>query len=339
MKTRIYIGCMIVLLALSGHPAWAQAAEDLEGALAKIVTSLSLQMKESKIAKVAVVPFPDLNGYQSTLGEFIAEELITQLFVQNPGIFAVVERRQLNKVLAEQKLSTSSVFEADNISKVGKILGVDAIVTGSIADLGAEVKINARAIAISTASVFAAAAAKSPKKGIAENLMMQNAPVPQGGAITAVSAVQRSDAYFSNSFLRVGVAQVARSSDSRQIMLTLSLENLTNSDLHVTLAREHSRCVTTMMDNLGNRYQPLGLGYDHGISGVTCPRGSELEDAQNYSTISAKGKTAVVIPYRRDGDAAEDIGSLFSFASTFIRLADKSYSQFSVGISNISITP
>ncbi len=328
MKTRTYISSMILLAAFTCSVS-AQPAEDLEGALAGIVTSLSQQMKESQIAKVAVVPFPDLNGYQSALGEFIAEELITQLFVQNPGQFAVVERRQLNKVLAEQKLSTSSVFEADNISKVGKILGVDAIVTGSIADLGTEVKINARAIAISTASVFAAAAAKAPKEGIAENLMMQNAPLPQGGAAAAVSPVQRPDAFFNNSFLRAGIAQVSRSSDSRRIMLALDLENLTTSDLLIAL-ENNGECIARMMDNLGNRYRPKA------VSGLTCLWPVHMESPENYSTLSAKGRAPVIVQF---SDDTESTGTLFSFAAEFVRLDNKTVTRFPVGISNIQVTP
>lgn len=335
MKTRKASLCAILLAIACSFPAIAQSATDLEGALAEIVTRLSQQMKDSKISKVAVIPFPDLNGYQSALGEFLAEELITQLFVQNPGHFAVVERRQLNKVLAEQQLSTTSVFEADNISKLGKILGVDAIVTGSIADLGTEVKINARAIAISTASVFAAASAKAPKKGIAENLMMQNAPVPQGGVAAAVSPVQRSDAYFSNSFLRVGIAQVARSGDAGQIMLALSIENLTNNELFLALEYDGAWCVATLIDNLGNRYRTKR--YDRRVSGLSCLlERREMDDPAGYAVLSSKGKTTVVLPLFGE---SEDVGTLFSFAATFVKFQDKTPTRFSVGINNIQTTP
>ena len=334
MKTRAVVAIPITL-AISCLPSWAQTGGSLEEALAEIVTRLSQQMQESEIKKVAVVPFPDLNGFQSALGEFLAEELITQLFVQNPGRFAVVERRQLNKVLAEQQLSTSSVFEADNITKLGKILGVDAIVTGSIADLGAEVKINARAIAISTASVFAAAAAKAPKSGIAENLMMQNAPVPQGGAMAAAPPAQRSDAYFSNSFLRIGIAQVAKSSESGQIMLALSLEDLTSSDLLLALAvDDHSRCTVSMMDDLGNRYQPNSWSFS--FPGMPCVSRSNLDEADRYATLSARSKAAVMIPLV---SGAEVLGSAFSVAATFVKFEEDLPKQFSVGISNVHIAP
>ena len=333
MNRQFHIICFLLLIAYC-RPAVGQPAGSLEEALAGIVANLSQQMKESQTNKVAVVPFPDLNGFQSALGEFLAEELITQLFVQNPGRFAVVERRQLNKVLEEQQLSTSAVFEADNISKLGKILGVDAIVTGSIADLGAEIKINARAIAISTASVFAAAAAKAPKQGTAESLMMQNAPLPQSSTTVAISPVQHADAYFSNSSLRVGIAQIAQSDDLHQIMLALSLENLTNSDLLLALEYEDGRCIARMIDNLGNQYRPKHASRE--LSGINCLYRRHMDSPGEFTTLSAKGKTTIVIPLFGD---TETTGSLFSFASTFAIFQEKTPTRFSVGISNIQATP
>jgi len=118
---------------------------------AQIISSFN----QSNVQKIAVIEFADLEGNVTQLGRFIAEEVITRIFTT--GRFEVVERNLLNKVLAEQKLGMSGYIDQETAISLGQILGVDAIITGSITDLGTNVKINARLISTETGSVFAVA--------------------------------------------------------------------------------------------------------------------------------------------------------------------------------------
>lgn len=63
-------------------------------------------------------------------GKAAADLLITQL-VQN-GCVMVIERDAINKLLAEQNLTNSDRTDPQTAAKLGQILGVDAIVLGSI---------------------------------------------------------------------------------------------------------------------------------------------------------------------------------------------------------------
>jgi len=144
---------------------------DLESGVKDLAKQISNNMKENNKKKVAIIEFSNLNDEVTQLGQFLSEELITQLFIVAPGKFEVVERRQLLKVLNEQELGTSGLLDADAMGTVGKILGVDAIVTGSITDLGNDIKVNARLIAIDTAKIFAVATTTMPKVGTVVNLM------------------------------------------------------------------------------------------------------------------------------------------------------------------------
>ena len=56
---------------------------------------------------------------------------------------------------------------------MGRILGVDAIASGSVTDLGTNVKVNARLIATETGSVFAVAAVKIAKDATVKKLMQK----------------------------------------------------------------------------------------------------------------------------------------------------------------------
>lgn len=137
----------------------------LENLTNQIVESLSQEDK----SKIAVVDFADLNGNITEFGMYISEELITRLFLTNK--FNIVERNLLNKVISEQKLSLKGPFDQNSVQQLGKILGVDAIVTGTITDLGSALKINARMISTKTGSIFAVAATKINKTSEVKKLI------------------------------------------------------------------------------------------------------------------------------------------------------------------------
>jgi curli biogenesis system outer membrane secretion channel CsgG len=113
---------LILLLAFSTSPATGQASSDLENSIHTLAVQMADAMASGSVRKLAVVEFSDLNGYRSTLGPFITEELTTQLMVVKPGAFDIVERQQLAKVLEEQKLGATAILDAESIAKVGRSL-------------------------------------------------------------------------------------------------------------------------------------------------------------------------------------------------------------------------
>ncbi len=142
--------------------------------LDKVVREISVSMSRHQKWKIAVIEFSDINGQIGNLGKFISEELTTRLF--SDGRFQVIERQLISKVLMEQKLAMTGLLDEKSTKKVGAILGVDFIVTGTIADLGAAFKINARTIAVDTGEVFSVASAILPKS----DQIKQLAGIPGG---------------------------------------------------------------------------------------------------------------------------------------------------------------
>ena len=168
---------VLCFIALITSPVFA--ASNLEEGIKELAQQISKNMTETGKKNIAIVEFSDLDGNITAFGQFLAEELITKLFMISPGQFEVVERRQLMKVLKEQRLTMSGLFDAKAMESVGKILGIDAIVTGSITDLGNTVKVNARLIGVDTAKVFAVAATSIPKVGTVARLMEKEAAPAQ----------------------------------------------------------------------------------------------------------------------------------------------------------------
>lgn len=76
------------------------------------------------VRRVAVVTFGGPSGD-------LAADLMTQNLVAHGA--DVVERQQLSAILNEQHLSTSGILDPRTVQQVGKILGVDALFVGTVA--------------------------------------------------------------------------------------------------------------------------------------------------------------------------------------------------------------
>jgi len=77
-------------------------------------------------------------GTNYDVGKGISD-LLVQKLVQD-GKYSVIERNALDKVLAEQNFSNSDRADSTTAAKIGRILGVDAVILGSITQFGRDDK-------------------------------------------------------------------------------------------------------------------------------------------------------------------------------------------------------
>jgi len=75
-----------------------------------------------------------LFGNNTDVGKGISDLLVESLV--KSGVYSVVERKAIEKILTEQNFSNSDRADANSAAKLGKILGVDAIIIGSITQFG-----------------------------------------------------------------------------------------------------------------------------------------------------------------------------------------------------------
>ncbi len=162
------IGLSMILMSLPG-----EAHASLDDQISALSNQISTKMTEQKKHTIAVIEFSDLQGNVTNFGRFLSEELITKLF--ETGKFKVIERQLLDKVIAEQKLSLQGVVDPESAKKLGKILGVDAICSGTITDLGQSLEINARLISTQTGEIVAVASTKIFKDDSVLHLMSEGA--------------------------------------------------------------------------------------------------------------------------------------------------------------------
>jgi len=77
-------------------------------------------------------------GSNVDVGKGISDILVDRLV--NDGTYSVIERKALDKLLAEQNLSNSDRADPSSAAKIGKLLGVNAIIIGSITTFGRDDK-------------------------------------------------------------------------------------------------------------------------------------------------------------------------------------------------------
>jgi len=241
-------------------------AQSLDVQLNNLTNQMVRSLSQERKSKIAIMEFPDLHGNISEFGKFIPEELTTRLFMTRK--FEVLERQLLNKVLEEQNLGMSGLIDASSAARIGKVLGVDAIVTGTITDMGNMIRINARMIATETAGVFAVASVSIEKEPHIAAMMgrfstspvqttptrpeagippMQNQPTTPAEPRLQPRPVPVAKATLDE--FEFEVVGASMTSDHR-IIVDVLVTNTSNRDKEVTIKNE-----TTLYDNLGQEFK------------------------------------------------------------------------------------
>jgi TolB-like protein len=127
--------------------------------MAKEFSEVAGSLKEGKIA---IVPFSYADGRKSEGGIVVSERLTTRIVKLKK--LKVIERQMLEKVLQELHLESSGVVGSEDAKQIGKILGVEAIITGTLVDIGTtRTEINARMILTETAEIIATSSVEVDK--------------------------------------------------------------------------------------------------------------------------------------------------------------------------------
>ena len=129
MKKVVFGTVLLCLLASTSIAAWPQAAPT------------------PRKKRVAVFDF-DYATVHSNVAAIFGQDIdigkgISDLLVKNlvkDGSYSVIERKALDKILAEQNFSNSDRANPNSAAKIGKLLGVDAIIVGSITQFGNDTK-------------------------------------------------------------------------------------------------------------------------------------------------------------------------------------------------------
>lgn len=261
----------LILSTLSLH-----AQKTLDEGVTELATQITTSATKQEKQRIAVLPFHELDGQPTVLGTYLAEELVTKLF--QLGNFKIVERQLLDKVMGELRIQRSGAIDPATAKEIGRIAAVDAIVTGSITELGTHVAVNCRLIDTTTGEVFGAAATKIAKDEDVSKIM--NSVVTPSGAVRDQPSHQTHKAIASKDLgsLRVTLKSVLRVTSTNRIRWTFQFEN-----------RESRRPIAVAVNAEGQEDKGGGgLRFNSGPPSIEMRAGA-VDDRGGDWTLSSSG--------------------------------------------------
>lgn len=238
-------------------------AQDVRSGVEQLASQVEKGAPDGKQLRVAVADFPDLQGVTSELGRFIAGRLTTRL-AQSPK-FLVIERQRLGQVLAELRFSMSDLVDPNKAKQLGKMAGVEAIVVGTIADLGSQLDVDARLIELETTRMLLGTSvtiAKDPtviamlERGRVETPGSAPASgVPQSGRGPSEAGPSLRGFTVSSKVFTFELLSIERLGDELKVTLAYTHKR----DPRLNVAINHRE--TYMVDNAGRRYPFTGASF------------------------------------------------------------------------------
>ena len=125
-------------------------------------------MKGHHISRLAILPLADAAQNRDTpLGNYLSEKVTYELYKTDSAI--IVERPQLQRIMDEFTLTMRGSFDDTSVKRIGRLLGVDAVIMGTYVELGTDtVEVNARIVAVETAEVIGVGTIQIPRASVAK---------------------------------------------------------------------------------------------------------------------------------------------------------------------------
>lgn len=245
-KILIFLTVLATGLAILGlnHAEGANRGLEFEKALDDLAAQLTDPLPSRGKIIIGVTDFWDLNGRISGLGRHAGEEMATRLF-RITGRVRVIESRLLNEVVRELCFNQADLFDQAQNQRLGKFLGAEAVLVGTLTDLGESVRVNARLISTETRDSLAAGSVTIAKDTRVTKLMevvLEPEPVLSGkcqGAVNQDKTEEKEEKFnqqsepeklvYENDLIRVTVKSLVRSRSG--LILEIWYENLTEGNM------------------------------------------------------------------------------------------------------------
>ena len=141
-------GVTMFLVLLAAVSAWGYEKE-----IKKMSATMAEKIAGKGKERIAVVDFSDLEGHIRYFDRFLVEKFTVALAGAGKG-FRVIDRNNLNSIIKENKLSATGLIDPETARKLGRIAGVDALVTGRLTAVGDNVNLIVKVLDAETADVI-----------------------------------------------------------------------------------------------------------------------------------------------------------------------------------------
>lgn len=261
----------------------ARAASPYEESLKQLAEGVMADAIQAKKERLAVLDFTDAKGAVTPIGQFLAEELSTQILLA--GERKVVDRTLSNATLKKLNITQLNQAQAKEIERAAKMLHADVFVTGSYSESPGDFRVVLKLLSPSTLQPLGAARGTIPKAGpLAELVREANKPPVVKIDPLAKLAPPPGLGFHRNDQYQLVVTALRKRAN--QITLDLTIENTSSRDIKVVCLLQN----TLLEDAQGAQWK---LEVEYNREGL-CLRGIEL---------SPRKKDRAVLTFSAPSDA------------------------------------
>ena len=263
MNVRNPIKWLLVLLIFV-CPGTLFAQSDLDDTISLISANIAKEIAEKGNIAIAVANFTDLQGSDTQLGRFIAEEFSITLTEIRRG-YDVVDRSRINYLLEERGLTASGLVNPEAAIELGKVAGVQALLTGTITAYGDNLRMAVKVIDLERATILAADRADFARTQTLDDLdrpLSSNVRRPNRSRSQQSSPSNERDGFiFTHDSFEMRLLSVERI--NRDVKFTIEYVNLQDNAHRAAIAYEEQGAkniaVNYLLDQNGDKF-----GYKQG---------------------------------------------------------------------------
>ena len=285
---RLLLTVLLAIAAFWALPAYA--ALSYEESLKQLAEGVIADAVKAKRGRLAVLDFTDAKGTVTPIGQFLAEELGTQILVA--GEIKVVDRTIVDSTVKKLHVTQFEPAQAKAITQAAKAMHADVFATGSYLESPDGFRVTVKLLSSSTVQSLGATRGTIPKTGpLGELIKEANKPPVVKVDVSAKPAPPPGLGFHSNEYYQLVVTALHRR--NKQITADLTIENKSSRNVKM-LCLLHD---TVLEDDHGGQWK---LEVEDNREGL-CMRGIE---------ISRRGKGRAVLTFSAPTDAT---GSQFTF--------------------------
>lgn len=135
----------------------------LDQYMGELIKQIIETAETDSVKTLAVIPFEDISraAKSSNIGRTVTEYLHGRLS-ENKNL-NIVERSMIDRVLQELNLNMTGLIDAENAKQAGKLISADAIICGTVTEIGMYFDINLRIIDVEEGKILSSAIAEIKK--------------------------------------------------------------------------------------------------------------------------------------------------------------------------------
>jgi TolB-like protein len=272
------------LLLSLGLPGVTRAADKYEESLKQLAESVTAEALKAKKQRLAFLGFTDAKGQATPIGEFLAEEVGTQVLVA--GELNVVERRLVQSTLKKFHVAQVDSAHAKAVRRAAKAMRADVFLSGSYLESSDGLLVTIKLVSPSNVHVVGAARGTLPKAGpLAEMLKEPGKPAPAALEGPKEAPTPTGLGFHRNESYELIVQSLQRT--DRHVKLDVTIENRSPRDLKILCLLQE----TLLKDDHGAAWVQ---GIEENRDGL-CTRGLELaprEKARAVLTFTAPAESS-----------------------------------------------